>query len=330
MGDRTFIELIVRSIDFQKHESLFEDHDNNEVFADGLLCLTYYDVNYANLDFENALQEKRIPYDKTWGDGDEYTSGFKYCRVLSNGSVIVQEFSDEGRHSVKLNEAIKAYQQGQIAEFLQAAKKERDSISWDDQETIMQRREQTSDILEQLDQNMLDNLVVEMCCELSCQSPVGINSMEDPEGQESALFAAESKASEINNDGRKAQIAYLLNGGYLSDGLAQHHVPEFQLESALPEERYLVVAMSTGHLTEADNDVLTAAADDVDESMVMGRDTGFLIKLYKDELSEGLNLHHGHSETIKDIIKWAYERGYQMIEFDSGAEVLPQFPTFDW
>ena len=62
----------------------------------------------------------------------------------------------------------------------------------------------------------------------------------------------------------------------------------------------------------------------------MGRETGFFIKLYEDEQSEDVNLYHGYSETIKDIIRWAYESGYRMIEFDCDANVLPQFPVFDW
>lgn len=327
MGDRTTVELIVRAADFQKHEALFEDPDCNEVFSDGLLCLTYYEVNYANLDFETVLQAKRIPYDKAWGNGGEYTSGSEYCRVLSNGSVDVQEFSDEGRHSVNLNEAIKAYQQGQIADFLQTAKREREPISWDDQDIIMQRREQTSEQLEQLDQEALDVLVVEMCCELPCQSPDGINSNEHPEDQEAVLLAAESQASEINNNGKEAQITYLLNSGYLSEGLAQHYVPEFHLAEGQPEERYLVVAMSTGHLTKEDRDSLVEAVNDGDQ-MVLQRRSGFFLKLFEEESPS--NYHHGHSETIKDIIRWAHQSGYRMIEFDCDAQVLPHFPVFDW
>jgi len=96
------------------------------------------------------------------------------------------------------------------------------------------------------------------------------------------------------------------------------------------EECYRVVSINSGHLTQADNDALTAAADDVDETMVMSRETGFFIKLYEDEENAGCNLCHGHSETIKVIIQWAHQSGYRMIEFDCDAQVLAKFPVFNW
>lgn len=99
-------------------------------------------------------------------------------------------------------------------------------------------------------------------------------------------------------------------------------------------ETYEVVALSTGHLTLEDRDALEDAANEGDP-MVLKRDTGFFIKFYPagPEDNEGIspsNLRHGHSETIKDIIRWALKSGYSMIEFDSDADMLEQFPTFDW
>lgn len=99
-------------------------------------------------------------------------------------------------------------------------------------------------------------------------------------------------------------------------------------------ETYEVVALSTGHLTLEDRNALEDAANEGDP-MVLKRDTGFFIKFYPADPddNEGIsssNLRHGHSETIKDIIRWALKSGYSMIEFDSDADTLDQFPTFDW
>lgn len=92
------------------------------------------------------------------------------------------------------------------------------------------------------------------------------------------------------------------------------------------EEHYQVVAMSTSHLTEADRDSLLGAVGQRDQ-MVLQRDTGFFVKLFVDETES--NFRHGDSETIKNIIRWAHRSGYQMIEFDCDAAVLPRFPVFD-
>ena len=94
-----------------------------------------------------------------------------------------------------------------------------------------------------------------------------------------------------------------------------------------PEE-YKVVTLSTGHLTERDRDLLQEAADDQDETMVISRVYGFFIKLYPD--LEPSNFRHGHSESIKEIIRWAHSNGYRMIEFDCDAAMLPQFPVYNW
>ncbi len=106
-----------------------------------------------------------------------------------------------------------------------------------------------------------------------------------------------------------------------------------EINMARPEENYRAVAMSTGHLSEADRDALAQAVLD-GEQMVLQRRTGFFLKLMEDddedaEVASG-NYSHGDSETIKDIIRWAYRRGYRMIEFDCDAQVMPQFPVFDW
>jgi len=91
-------------------------------------------------------------------------------------------------------------------------------------------------------------------------------------------------------------------------------------------DMYQVITMSTGHLTADDIRVLEEQVNDED-NMVMMRGTGFFIKLYEGENTS--NYRHGHSESIKEIIRWAITEGYRMIEFDCDADFLEQFPTFE-
>lgn len=95
-------------------------------------------------------------------------------------------------------------------------------------------------------------------------------------------------------------------------------------------ETYKVVALCTAHLTWKDNELLTIAAEDPDEAMVMSREYGFFIKLYTDKESVKDNYRHGHSEAIKNIIAWALTHGIEMIEFDRDAGCVDGFPTFEW
>ncbi|MFA0809315.1 DUF5983 family protein [Microbulbifer epialgicus] len=98
-------------------------------------------------------------------------------------------------------------------------------------------------------------------------------------------------------------------------------------EKDCQEENYKVVAISTGHLSIEDRDTLIEAGNNGDQ-MVMQRDSGFFLKLFEDEtLNRG---RFGNSETMENIIQWAYKANYRMIELDSCAEAVPHFPIFDW
>lgn len=225
MGDRTTVNLTVRKEDLLKNQSLFADADDKDEQGNSLMSLTYYDINYANLDFESILQEKRIPYDKSWDNGHEYPCGTEYCRVLSDGNVEVKEFSGFDEDTINLDETIKAYKQGDIVTFLESKKNELAVMSWDDQEIIMQGRSSTEEALLSIEQEPLDSLVVEMSCELSPK----LNQTDDEDAQEEAIVLAEHHAVEINNQGKEEQVNYLLNNGYLSQGIIQHFIPSYRL-----------------------------------------------------------------------------------------------------
>jgi hypothetical protein len=92
-------------------------------------------------------------------------------------------------------------------------------------------------------------------------------------------------------------------------------------------ETYSVVCLSTGHLTAPDVVELKRLA--CNPGMVLERDYGFFLKLfsadYKDE-----NLSDLYSPELNSIIKWACQRGFQMVEFDQAAGEVAHFPTHDW
>ena len=89
-------------------------------------------------------------------------------------------------------------------------------------------------------------------------------------------------------------------------------------------ETYRVLALSTGHLTQEDCQLLEGSSS----QMIMKRDAGFFVKLYEDDFL--IPYEECYSETFKDIIRWAHQSGYRMIEFDCDAAELDKFTIFDW
>lgn len=101
-------------------------------------------------------------------------------------------------------------------------------------------------------------------------------------------------------------------------------------------DTYACLALSAGHLSKQDVDYLDALAGKKEDQMVMRRDTGYFIKLY-DELSYNLcpprgdnRDRSGMSQGLADIIIFAHDMGFRLIEFDADASVVDCFPEHDW
>lgn len=82
-------------------------------------------------------------------------------------------------------------------------------------------------------------------------------------------------------------------------------------------EEYKIVALSTGLLTDDDmqsirNHILQAHDTD-NNSMMFERNTGFFLKLYDEKHSYDDELIN---QNLKNIIFWAIDNKYRMIEFD--------------
>jgi hypothetical protein len=93
------------------------------------------------------------------------------------------------------------------------------------------------------------------------------------------------------------------------------------------EEQYKVVGISTGHLTVDDSFSLDKLSSDCDCNIVMGRSTGWFIKLY-DQKDQG-QAYHGMSIQFITILNSAYEAGFRMVEFDSAANRVQGLEIFD-
>jgi len=112
--------------------------------------------------------------------------------------------------------------------------------------------------------------------------------------------------------------------------LPQEEKPEPTMET------YTVLALSTGHITKEDNNLLHSIThrhpytlDHPLRNMIMERDEGYFIKLYDHD--PGLNQYPGISEALQKIMDFAYRQGHRLIELNCDAPDYPElFETFDW
>lgn len=91
-------------------------------------------------------------------------------------------------------------------------------------------------------------------------------------------------------------------------------------------ETYRVIALSTAHIEHSDVATLSAAVDE--SNMVMKRDTGFFIKLYLNSLAG--NFRKDYSKSLKEVIAYAFDNNFEMIELDSDAPVIQELNQHDW
>ena len=100
---------------------------------------------------------------------------------------------------------------------------------------------------------------------------------------------------------------------------------------ATPADEYRAIALSTAHISQKDSEYLTSISTGWNrDNLVMSRGYGFFIKLTDDPESFICD-HETHiSVELKELIRWAFREGYQLIELDCDAEPRPNFPTFNW
>ena len=109
MGDRCDVELTILKLhkkrvtkvfdmyaDFSlSRRQAYDEHEVSSAKKVPLISFYFEDVNYGQLDFLQDLPAKGIPYDYSWGQGDEYDPGNGYCRYLEDGTLFERVISDE-------------------------------------------------------------------------------------------------------------------------------------------------------------------------------------------------------------------------------------------
>lgn len=141
MGDVTSVELSVRLADNDRVQVLIDKKGSDELIDDGSstghVGWRFCDVNYAELGFENTLQDLLIPYDKFWESGCGYPAGEEIFRINADGEPELKKFAEGMRGMVSLNDVKSALADGTLPAYLAQAEEDASYISWEDQEIIL-------------------------------------------------------------------------------------------------------------------------------------------------------------------------------------------------
>ena len=95
MGDRTSVTLTVLLCHEEAAKSLFTFGPEHRSTHSHFAYHDFYDVNYGDLLFLDALENAGIPFDSDWDSGDEYGPGCESCRFTPDGSVIRKSISND-------------------------------------------------------------------------------------------------------------------------------------------------------------------------------------------------------------------------------------------
>jgi hypothetical protein len=134
MGDRTSVTLMLLLSQEEAAVKLFEFESEHRMEHAEFVYHSFYEVNYGDLPFLDALENAGIAFDSDWDSGDDYGPGCESCRFTADGSVIRKSVSNEYRNPsiTALMEKINDYIA--LKEFIRKHHDEVSVPSWDKQE----------------------------------------------------------------------------------------------------------------------------------------------------------------------------------------------------
>ncbi|WP_027854419.1 hypothetical protein [Marinobacterium litorale] len=103
MGDRTWVQLNFPAVCKERVKeidpSLLTDAEEEDemINSEGVtvLLLEYSEVNYGCLDIEEDFQAAGIPYDRSWGRGDDYNAGAECFRLNPDGTTRLRHVTED-------------------------------------------------------------------------------------------------------------------------------------------------------------------------------------------------------------------------------------------
>lgn len=98
MGDRSTVHLHILTKQLEQVQEILirtKAGMPEEEVEDGFLTvLTFYEVNYGNLDFLRFLKEAGIAYESEWESGSEFEAGTDHCKFSPEGDLVNRDIYD--------------------------------------------------------------------------------------------------------------------------------------------------------------------------------------------------------------------------------------------
>ena len=95
MGDRVSVTLTVLTSHAKQTENICSSSQDWKETSGEFTYLTFYEVNYGELDFLYALEEAGISYTSEWDQGGDFAAGNKTLRFDTEGNAIIKEVYDK-------------------------------------------------------------------------------------------------------------------------------------------------------------------------------------------------------------------------------------------
>lgn len=134
MGDRVAVTLCVPTQCANEAICLISEGDPEDSFADNdFAYLTYFDVNYGELNNLSKLIEHGIPFESTWKAGCEFGKGTNYCRFTSDGEYAGFTMY-EGEENPPIQELLSLLDNyAVLKQYVQIYKESHTPLPWDNQ-----------------------------------------------------------------------------------------------------------------------------------------------------------------------------------------------------
>ena len=132
MGDRTWVEIVVLKESLPQVKELLGD-EGQITEKDELVTIYYYEVNDGCIDEQDELTEAGVPYDYSWGMGDNFEAGYKYIRFTPDGQLVHIEYyvTDLDPPLEKLLELVD--RPVELVQYIRQFAEDKKPLPWDNQ-----------------------------------------------------------------------------------------------------------------------------------------------------------------------------------------------------
>jgi len=136
--DEKLVGDLIRNPSFEYAENYQECYrktvsDNSPA----LVTFEFEELKHADLEIEQSLEVKGIPYDKEWDEGLECEAGSSHLRILEDGKPELKQYRASTRNMVCFYELVKFLENNSMESYIEQKKAILEPITWVEQWDIL-------------------------------------------------------------------------------------------------------------------------------------------------------------------------------------------------